>query len=149
MILPVPHYQQAYNYTCVPACARMILAYFGHEHDEAELALTFKTIPFLGTQPDQVVSGLETLGYHALWFENATIERMKDILAVEWPLIVFLRAQDLPHGRTRLHALVIIGIEDDAIVCLDPTLADRLKISPSSFVSLWANLNYQGMVIWE
>ena len=74
---------------------------------------------------------------------------MKDILAVEWPLIVFLRAQDLPHGRTRLHALVIIGIEDDAIVCLDPTLADRLKISPSSFVSLWANLNYQGMVIWE
>jgi len=69
----------------------MILAYYGQEWDEETLAQTFNTIPFLGTQPDNVVSGLEKLGFHALWFENATMQRILDILAEEWPLIAFLR----------------------------------------------------------
>ena len=149
MILPVPHYQQAHPHSCVPACARMILAYYGQEYDEETLVQTFNTIPILGTQPDDVVSGLEKLGYHALWFENATIERILEILAAKWPLIAFLRAQDLPHGRVGIHAVVIIGIENDTVICLDPTLTEPLHISLPSFVSLWANLGHQGMAIWK
>ncbi len=149
MILSVPHYQQASPHNCIPACARMILAYYGQELDEETLAQTFNTIPFLGTQPDNVASGLEKLGFHALWFENATMQRILDILAEEWPLIAFLRAQDLPHGRAGIHAVVIIGIEKDSVVCLDPTLTERSLVNLSSFVSLWANLDQQGMVIWQ
>jgi len=149
MILPVPHYQQAHPYSCIPACARMILAYYGQEYSEKALTQAFNTIPFLGTQPDNIVSGLETLGFHALWFENATIERVLEILDANWPLIAFVRAQDLPHGRAGIHAVVIIGMENDTIICLDPTLTETLHVNQSSFMSLWGNLGRQGVAIWK
>ena len=35
--LNVPHYKQEFNYSCVPACVRMVLAHFGKLHGEAEM----------------------------------------------------------------------------------------------------------------
>ena len=37
-ILPVPHYQQSKEGYCLPACARMVLAYLGIERTEAEIS---------------------------------------------------------------------------------------------------------------
>jgi len=37
-ILEVPHYQQSAEGYCLPACARMVLAYLGLERTEAEIA---------------------------------------------------------------------------------------------------------------
>ena len=59
-MIPVPHYQQSTPYTCLPACVRMVLAFRGHQHAEAELAQIFNTVPLLGTLPENVVSGLES-----------------------------------------------------------------------------------------
>lgn len=36
-LLNVPHFQQEHEYSCVAACARMVLAYFGDVRDEADL----------------------------------------------------------------------------------------------------------------
>ena len=37
--LSVPHFQQELEYSCVAACARMVLAYYGDVRSEAELRL--------------------------------------------------------------------------------------------------------------
>ena len=37
-ILPVPHYRQSKEGYCLPACARMVLAYLGIERTEAEIS---------------------------------------------------------------------------------------------------------------
>ena len=74
--LAVPHLKQEYPYTCLPACVRMVLAYRGYTHNEEELTQAFGTGPFLGTPPEKVVAGLQNLGYHGLWFENATMDRL-------------------------------------------------------------------------
>ncbi len=37
-ILPVPHYQQSKEGYCLPACARMVLAYLAIERTEAEIS---------------------------------------------------------------------------------------------------------------
>ena len=34
MKLPVPHFRQQLPHTCLPACVRMVLAYWGKEHSE-------------------------------------------------------------------------------------------------------------------
>jgi ABC-type bacteriocin/lantibiotic exporter with double-glycine peptidase domain len=149
MTLAVPLFAQSQPHTCLPACVRMILAYHGQELSEAELAQAFKTIPLLGTQPDNVVSGLEVLGYHALWFENGTIDRLLELLSAKWPVIAFLRAQDLPHGRAGLHAIVIIGIENNHVIAHDPSMTDRLRLELNTFSQRWARLGRQGMVIWK
>lgn len=87
-MLPVPHYRQSRSYTCLPACVRMILAYHDKHHTEAELASLFGAV-LLGTLPENVVNGLEQLGYRGFWFENATPDRLSNLLEHGWPVIVF------------------------------------------------------------
>ncbi len=148
MKLSVPHFKQQRPYTCLVACVRMLLAHRGKAHAEDELAAVFGTVPVWGTRPEAVVSGLESLGYHGLWFENAGLGRLLDLLEHDWPVITFLRAADLPHGRSGLHAVVVIGIEDDAIVYLDSTVEKELRLGVSSFMDAWSGLGNQGIVVW-
>ena len=148
MKLAVPHLEQQQPHTCVPACVRMVLAHWGKPYAEEELAQTLGARPGLGTQPESAVAGLEGLGYHALWFENATLERLLELLRHGWPVIVFLRAVDLPHGRAGLHAVVLVGIESENAICLDPALDHALIFDLSSFLKAWSNLGHQGLVVW-
>lgn len=85
----------------------MVLAYRGRKYSEQELVQALGTVRGLGTNPESAITGLESMGYHALWFENATLERLIDLLGHDWPVIVFLRAANLPHGRAGLHAVVM------------------------------------------
>ncbi|MCP4168859.1 MAG: hypothetical protein GY759_23585 [Chloroflexi bacterium] len=59
-------YRQEHPHTCLPACARIVLQYLGHEHTESELASAFTTIEVLGIRPEDAVQGIENLGYRAL-----------------------------------------------------------------------------------
>ena len=43
--LNVPHFQQEFEYSCVAACARMVLAHFGDLRTEADLRLLLDTQP--------------------------------------------------------------------------------------------------------
>lgn len=148
MKLAVSHFRQQYPHTCVPACVRMVLAYLGKEHDEEAMAQAFGTVPVWGTRPEDVVTGLEKLDYHALWFENATLDRLLELLDHGWPVIVFLRAADLPHGRAGLHAVVMIGMEEDQIIYLDPALDREQTMELRAFLDAWSALGYQGLVVW-
>lgn len=148
MKLTVPHFRQQHPHTCLPACVRMVLAHWGQEHSEEELAQALGAVSVWGTRPESAVAGLERLGYHALWFENATLERLLDLLAHGWPVIVFLRAADLPHGRAGLHAVVVVVLEGEQVTCLDPSLDHELRLELSSFLRAWSNLGHQGLVIW-
>ena len=148
MTLAVPHYQQSTLYTCLPACVRMILAFCGQHHSEAELVQAFNTIPLLGTLPENVISGLQAMNYHAIWFENATLDRLRALLDHGWPIITFLRAADLPHGAAGLHAVVVIGLAGGEITFLDPVQTYKTTMKESDFVQTWSKLDHQGIVVW-
>jgi ABC-type bacteriocin/lantibiotic exporter with double-glycine peptidase domain len=147
-VLVVPHYRQKSPDTCLPACVRMVLAYRGRTHSERELVRALGTVRGLGTNPESAIAGLESMGYHALWFENATLERLIDLLGHDWPVIVFLRAASLPHGRTGLHAVVLVEIDDVQVTCLDPSLDRPLALELVTFLSTWRILGHQGLVVW-
>ena len=106
------------------------------------------TVRGLGTNPESAMTGLESMGYHALWFENATLERLIDLLGHDWPVIVFLRAANLPHGHAGLHAVVVVEIDDEQTICLDPSLDQALTLELSTFLSAWRILGSQGLVVW-
>lgn len=148
MKLSVPYFKQQYPYTCVVACVRMLLAYMGKEYTKDELVGTFGTVPVWGTRPEAAIAGLENLGYHGLWFENASLERLLDLLDHGWPVIAFLRAADLPHGHAGLHAIVVVGFESGDVICLDPTIEEELHLEISLFLDAWSGLGNQGMVVW-
>ena len=148
MTLPVSHFEQEYPHTCVVTCIRMVLAYLGQEHSEEELSTACGTVPVWGTRPDVAVAGLERLGYHGLWFENANLERILDLLDQNWPVIVFVRAAELPHGRAGIHAVVVVGIEEKQVICLDPAPEVELRLPLSAFLEVWSGMGNQGMVVW-
>ncbi|MEZ4673997.1 MAG: C39 family peptidase [Caldilineaceae bacterium] len=149
MTIPVPHFQQLTPYSCLPACARMVIAFLGHDHSEEELTRTFNTVPLLGTLPENMISGLEAMGYRVLWFENATIDRLRALLEHKWPIITLVQATDLPHGTAGLHAVVVIGMSEGEIAFLDPVLKDVMFMSLPNFERAWSNLGHQGIVIWH
>jgi hypothetical protein len=82
MTLSVPQYQQSTLYTCLPACGRMVLAFRGHYHTEAELARAFGTVPLLGTLPENVVSGLDLCDMLAAYVGCAFRESCKQTLGM-------------------------------------------------------------------
>jgi ABC-type bacteriocin/lantibiotic exporter with double-glycine peptidase domain len=149
MKLDIPHFRQTTSYTCVPACIRMILAYWGHYYSEENLVTILGVRPYVGTLVDNVITGLETIGFHAKWFENASIAELKQLLNGNWPVIVFLQAKDLQSDGRGYHALVIYGIESGRIFCHDP-LWDKSRIFRiPAFRTTWAKTDYQGLVIWQ
>lgn len=148
MALDVPLLPQEHPWTCLPACIRMILAYRGKTIGEAEIAAACGTVPLRGTQPERAVEGVQELGYQALWFENADLHRLQDLIEHDWPVIVFLRARDLPGGGSGLHGVVVIGIEDEGATVLDPQSSSRYTVARKPFLSAWQALDAQGMVVW-
>lgn len=147
MLNLIPYHQEQ-PYTCLPACIRIVLAYYGQEHTETELVKVCESVPVWGTLPERAITGLEHLGYRALWFENASLERLLSLLEQNWPVIVLLRAPDLPHGRAGVHAIVIGGIEQGEVIYIDPALGTEARMALYSFLQAWAALDHQGMVVW-
>lgn len=124
------------------------MAFRGQHHTETELAQAFNTVPLLGTLPENVVSGLEETGYHALWFENATLDRMRALFDHGWPIIALLRAADSPHDTAGLHAVVVTGLAGEEITFLDPARTSQTTMRESHFIQAWSKLDHQGIVVW-
>ena len=55
---------------------------------------------------------------------------------------------ELPHGRAGVHAVIIVGIEEEQVICLDPTLEVELRLTLFAFLEVWSGLGNQGMVVW-
>jgi ABC-type bacteriocin/lantibiotic exporter with double-glycine peptidase domain len=147
--LEVPVFSQEHKWTCVPACLRMVLAFHGVSLSEQEIAEACGTVVLRGTQPEKAVEGLEKLGYQALWFENAELGRLINLIEQRWPVIVFLRASDLPYGKWGIHAAVIVGFEANQVVLADPVLGSLFPFPISKFEQAWRALGSQGLVIWK
>jgi len=126
----------------------MVLGYLGRTHDEAEIAEACDTVPMRGTNPANAIEGIQRLGYQALWFENADLKRLANLVENKWPVIVFLRADNLPHGRSGLHCVVVIGVTEQTLLMLDPALEAQFAMRFTEFLSAWQALDAQGIVIW-
>lgn len=127
----------------------MVLAFLGDDQPERKLALAFQTTPGWGTLPEHIETALMTWCYRVRWFESATLERLEQLHANNFPVIAFLRAVDLPHGTGGLHAVVIVDVDDQFVTCLDPMLDHDLKLPLAEFLRIWSRLNNQGLVIWR
>jgi ABC-type bacteriocin/lantibiotic exporter with double-glycine peptidase domain len=141
-------FQQKHSHSCIPACIRIVLEYWGFSYTEEELITACCCLPGTGTLPEDAVSGIESLGYNALWFEDANIERLMSLTDNQWPVIIFLYAGDLPYGRSGLHAVVISNIKNGRVKYIDPSLSKEMTLDLKVFLKAWAVLDNQGIVIW-
>jgi len=101
----VPHFEQELDYSCLAACTRMVLAFFGAEHAEAELRALLKTRPG-GTSPVNLMLRLPALGFTAD-VQTGSLSDLRQQVSKRYPCIVHVWTPPLPHWDAEaIHALV-------------------------------------------
>ena len=124
--LPVPHRPQQSEAGCLPACVEMVLAYWGTEQTQAELAAQLGTDPVGGTPCSRVLRLRFPL--LSVLYLQAGLEDIRRWLAEGIPVIVLVQTSELPHWSFRsAHAVVVIGLEETTVWINDPAF-ERVPI---------------------
>lgn len=133
----VPHFQQERDYSCLPACVRMVLAFYGEQHSEEELRRILKT-RVTGTSPANLMLNLPGIGYSARVFDSS-YAFLQSCISDDMPCIVHLWTPSLPHWHdAAIHAVVVTGIEDDVVLINDPVLSTpATPVLVEDFLEAW------------
>lgn len=143
----VPHYEQELDYSCLPACVRMVLAYYGQERTESELRTLLKTRPG-GTSPVQVMLRLPDIGFEAA-IQMASKPVLQAHLEAERPVIVHVWTELLPHWQGGLiHALTVLACTDSTVIVNDPAFPHApINIPTDIFLRAWAATDHLTIII--
>ncbi len=111
-------YEQETPYSCVPACLRIVLNYFGIEASEDELRLRSYTT-HLGTNARDAVVCVQSYGLRAEEFRGASLEELRGWLSKELYPILLIDLRPL-RDETGRHAIVAEEISETELTYLDP-----------------------------
>ena len=113
--LNVPHYPQADDGYCLPACVQMVLAYLGLSSTPGNLARKLDVRLPLGAPASNVTRlRSDTLD---VTFTFGDLDDLRAYLNQGHPPIVFVQAGEFPHwrGRVSQHAVVVVGADEHSI----------------------------------
>lgn len=145
--ITVLHYQQERNYSCLPACVRMVLAFWGSQHPEGELRGLFKT-KLGGTSPARVMFELPTLGFNAAVLA-ASFRELQEAIAEGLPCIAQVWTGDLSYWDEEcMHAVVVAGVEESKVAVNDPAFGEApIEIPINEFLAAWGLAGHTLIVI--
>lgn len=147
IILPVPHFKQSDEGYCLPACARMVLAYLGIECSEAEISQLLGTYEF-GT-PSFAIQRLSLWGIEVN-YRPLSLEKLLSTLSDRQPVIVFVQTEFLDYWEQNVaHAIVVVGIFDTQQFWVhDPAKSVApLKVSLDGLMAAWGEFAYKSAVL--
>src|SRR6266852_1692743 len=135
--LNVPHFHQELDYSCVAACARMVLAHYGDIRTEFELRLLLDTQP-TGARAGNLVR-LSGSAFEVYLRPSNLLELQKALADNQAPL-VFLKTGSLEYWSMDIfHTVVLVGLDATAVALHDPYFATAPQTtSLLSFEKAWA-----------
>ena len=135
--LDVPHYKQEFNYSCLPACVRMVLERHGLALPEADLRQLLGTNDE-GTKPRNLFR-LTSLGFE-VEVKPADLMQLRDALVAGQPPLVLVNTAPLSYWQTTCpHVAVVVGIDDASIWLNDPYFDSApQQESLTNFLAAWA-----------
>ena len=135
--LSVPHFQQELDYSCVAACARMVLAHFGDVRAEADLCSLLDT-QATGTRAGNLMR-LSGPAFE-VHLRPSNLTELQRVLADKRPPIVFLKTGSLEYWRMDIfHTVVVVGVDALTVAVNDPYFAAAPQTpSLGAFEEAWA-----------
>lgn len=138
---------------CGPACLKMVLAYYGVERSEAELAKSAGTDSNLGTNAQGIKRAAETLGFTVEVKNYSTFDDIQSWLDKTVPVIVnwFTRGRmdypesEVPDG----HLSVVVGLDEEFIYLQDPEIGKLRRITREDFLRVWFDFTGDHIETWE
>ena len=153
-LLPVKPFQETLHASmCGPASLKMVLAYYGIEKTEQELAQLLGTHPDLGTSDEQLKKAAESLGFKVEIKNNSTFEDIQSWLDKKVPVIVnwFTRGRtDYPESAVPDgHLSVGVGLDDKYIYLQDPEIGKLRQIARDDFMKVWFDFTSDHINSWD
>ena len=148
VLLTLPHFEQSRDGMCLPACTRMMLAYWGQTLSESRIAKILGTKAF-GT-PISNIERLQQQGYQ-IEFGSLTVEQLKGHLLNNHPVIVRVWTAMLDYWQAEAtsHVVVVVGFDDNRVYLNDPALPQAPQsTSWDSFLAAWAEFDETSVVIY-
>jgi hypothetical protein len=128
----------------------MVLTFQGISESEDIIAGRLKVKPGLGV-PTRNIRLLASEKIEVIYNEG-TLTDLQSQLDAKIPVIGFVQMGELSYwrGESFQHAVVIIGIEGDFILVLDPAYtADIVKVTVHEFLLAWLEMDYLYTVVKE
>jgi ABC-type bacteriocin/lantibiotic exporter with double-glycine peptidase domain len=146
-VCPVPHFRQSAEGFCLPACARMALAYLGIERSEVEVSRVLGAQEY-GT-PSFAIQRLVDLDVQVTYRQWSLTEFVA-ALTDKQPVIIFVRTGFLDHWTKDVaHAVVVVGIEEGQRFWInDPAREEGpLAVSWDGLLAAWAEFDHRGATL--
>lgn len=119
--LSIPHRLQIEIGYCHPACVEMVLAYWGIEANQKNLAHKMQTISGVGT-PGPNIQRLSSR-HLSIVYDEGSLEDLRRALEMDIPPIALVRTRELPYwNEDTPHAVVVTGFENDILFVNDPAI---------------------------
>jgi ABC-type bacteriocin/lantibiotic exporter with double-glycine peptidase domain len=141
-ILPVKPFQETLHAgMCGPASLKIILAYYGIEKSEQELAEICRTDSDLGTDDQGLEKAAEQLGFKVEIKNESTFEDIEGWIDRGVPVIVnwFTRGR-VDYDDSSVadgHYSVVVGLDDDSIFLQDPETGSLRTLDREDFMTVW------------
>ncbi len=138
---------------CGPASLKMVLAYYGVEKSESELAKLCSTDPTLGTSAESMKNAAEQLGFSVEIRNHCTLDDVQGYLDRKIPVIVnwFTRGRNdyLESAVADGHLSVVVGLDEKFIYLQDPEIGKLRQIARDDFCKIWFDFSGEKIEKWD
>ena len=139
--ISVPYFRQETNYTCGPACLRMILSFHGINQTEDDL-VTLSNCTTKGTYIKKLTSAANHFNIHANYTKNSNLSHIKQEINTGRPIIVLIKPKYIyeDNKQNHSHYIVIMDIKNDKIIYNDPGIRNGklLYCEEEAFIKGWS-----------
>lgn len=147
-LLPVPFKPQLAEGYCLPACAEMVLAFYGIRITQEQLARLFETQPPMGT-PFPRIMRLEKRGVSVEIGKYGDWDQLSTVLTSGKPCIVAVDLLFMPYAQIdSRHVVVVIGCDANAAFVFDPAeSAEAISVAKDGFIAAWTEMECSYAII--
>jgi ABC-type bacteriocin/lantibiotic exporter with double-glycine peptidase domain len=132
-MLKLPYFKQKTDYTCGPACVRMILANFKIKKPEHILSKELKTSKKRGTLTKELISLFKKYNFQAISHKNSSLGEIKNLLSQNYLIILlhYIPSEKLDHYS------IAKKITNTHIFLLDPYLGKNHSYKLKEYSKIW------------
>lgn len=116
---------------CGPACAKMVLDYYGFEKSEEFIARAIGATHEDGCDPWEIVRGMKKLGFKSFYKKSSSLKEVQEYLNKNIPVIIDWN----PRGYG--HYSVIVAITPKRVYFADPKKDKIVFFTKAKFLSRW------------
>lgn len=146
IMLDFPSVRQATSYTCGAAALQSVLAYYGKDFPEKDLAEKLGTNSDDGTDSERMAAFAKKCGLSA-YLGSLSFKDIRSALDRKWPVILAIQAyadkspEEYKKDYQNGHYVVVIGYDEAGLYFADPSMYHRGFLSYDECAKRWHDID--------